>query len=291
MARPRRDGLEYFPLDVMAGMDDEIELLEAEHGLEGFAIFIKLLQKIYKNSYYIEWTEKEQLQFSKRVNVDINRVNVIITTCLKWELLNSSLFKEYKILTSRGIQRRFLLAIDRRTCYEFYKEYLLLNEKEVKSYKNVVLQTLTRVNVDKTPLNVYINPQSKVKEIESKVKEIESSSKEEQNATAAIQQKLERCFGRLISPYELEELCSYLENEIQLELIEKAITESADKGVRELKYIKKILNRCLEQNIFTLERYELNQHEYNNRNKNKASTKLEDSEPTTEAMRKFLEEG
>ncbi len=28
--------------------DDKIEMLEAEHGLEGFAVYIKLLQAIYK---------------------------------------------------------------------------------------------------------------------------------------------------------------------------------------------------------------------------------------------------
>lgn len=261
MQRPKKDGLEYFPLDVTAGIDDEIELLEAEYGLEGFAIFIKLLQKIYKNNYYLDWTEKEQLQFSKRVNVDNSRINSIINSCLKWGLLEKTLYDEYKILTSRGIQKRFLLAIGRRTAYEFYKEYLLLSKSEVIAYKNLVY-------VAKTPNNVHINPQSKSEsEIESKI-EIESSSTEqEQTPAAAIQHRLENCYGRLISPYELETLSSYLDNNIQLELIERAITESADSDAMNLKYIKKILNRCLEQKIFTLERYELDQQEFKNKNK------------------------
>jgi DNA replication protein DnaD len=173
LARPKREGLEYFPLDVNAGLDDEIELVEAEYGLEGFAIFIKLLQKIYKSNYYIMWTEKEKLQFSKRVNVDINRVNVIIMSCLKWGLFNQMLYDSYNILTSRGIQKRFLLAIDRRTSYEFYREYLLLNENEVNVYKNLVI-------VSKTPDYVDINPQRE-RERESKEKVKESKEKEKVN--------------------------------------------------------------------------------------------------------------
>ena len=59
MARPLKTGLDYFPLDV--SFDDNIELLEAEEGLEGFAILIKLWQKIYSNGYYIEWNEDSLL--------------------------------------------------------------------------------------------------------------------------------------------------------------------------------------------------------------------------------------
>lgn len=174
MARPKKEGLEYFPLDVNAGIDDEIELLEAEFGLEGFAIFIKLLQKIYKSSYYLMWTEKEKLQFSKRVNVDINRVNVIIMACLKWDLFNQNLYDNYQILTSRGIQKRFLIAIDRRTSYKFYSDYLLLDVNEVNACKNLVI-------VSKTVDNVDINPQ-----IESKEKEKVKESKEKVNTEVSI---------------------------------------------------------------------------------------------------------
>ena len=78
MARPIKEGLEYFPLDCDIDQDDKITLIEAQHGLIGFGIAIKLLMKIYNNSYFYEWTEKEQLLFSKRVNVNINEVNVVI---------------------------------------------------------------------------------------------------------------------------------------------------------------------------------------------------------------------
>lgn len=276
MARPKKDGLEYFPLDVYAGTDDELELLEAEYGLEGFAIFIKLLQAIYKNGYYINWSDKEQLLFSKRVNVTLTLVNDVITACLKWDLLNNGLYEQYKILTSHGIQQRFLLAIGRRSAVEIYQDYLLLSENEVLATKNLVIVT-------KTPVNANNNPQSKVKESKEKVKERIVVAAD--HATA-IQRILENGFGKLASPLEIETLLSYLDDGIQLDLIEKAVNEAASNGVKNIKYVKSILNRCVDQKINTLERYQLAQKEF--KEKNSTNTQ-ENNEPSTDAMRRFLE--
>ena len=44
MARPLKDGVDYFPLDTV--LDTKFELIEAEYGLTGFAVVVKLLQKI-----------------------------------------------------------------------------------------------------------------------------------------------------------------------------------------------------------------------------------------------------
>ena len=43
--RPLKNGVDYFPLDVV--MDDKIELIESIHGIKGFGIIIKIFQKIY----------------------------------------------------------------------------------------------------------------------------------------------------------------------------------------------------------------------------------------------------
>nr|QRZ17783.1 DUF4373 domain-containing protein [Virgibacillus sp. AGTR] len=94
MARPTKEGLDYFPLDVDIDQDDKIALIEATHGLEGFGIIIKLLMKIYDNSYFYKWGEKEQLLFSRRVNVNINRVNDIINDCVKWGIFSKRLYEQ-----------------------------------------------------------------------------------------------------------------------------------------------------------------------------------------------------
>lgn len=173
MARPQKEGLDYFPLDVDIDQDDKIALIESQYGIEGFGIVIKLMMKIYKTSYFYEWTEREQLLFSKRVNVDINRVNVIINDCIKWELFDETVYKRHKILTSKGIQRRYLTAIGRRQTVKMAKEYLLLDDKTVNAYKNLVI---VDINPTDTELMSTIIPKGK----ESKVKETKVEERREE---------------------------------------------------------------------------------------------------------------
>lgn len=183
MARPQKIGLDYFPLDVDIDQDDKVALIEAQHGLKGFAIVIKLLMKIYKNSYFYEWTKKEQLLFSKRVNVDINEINVIINDCIEWGIFDSELYKNYKILTSSGIQRRFLEATTRRKRVEINKDYLLLNDEIINAYTNLVI---VNINTDSSEDNSDINPQSKVKESKVKEKERKEEDRKEPPKTEPI---------------------------------------------------------------------------------------------------------
>ena len=105
MARPNKIGLDYFPLDVH--LEDGVELLEAEFGLEGYAILIKLWQKIYSEGYFIEWSQDNALLFARKINVDANLVNSVVNGCLRRNLFNKIKYKEHSILTSSGIQKRY----------------------------------------------------------------------------------------------------------------------------------------------------------------------------------------
>lgn len=184
MARPNKQGIDYFSLDVV--LDDKFELFEAEHGLKGFAFLIKLFQKIYEsNGYFYSWTEDEQLLFAKRINVDINLINEYINSAIKREIFNKEMYETYKILTSRGIQKRFLEAVKRRKQIEVRKEYFLIDIKS-ENYKefvnkivyvsnNLINVNINSENIDNnTTKGVNNNPQSKVKE--SKVKEITTTT-------------------------------------------------------------------------------------------------------------------
>jgi len=158
MARPFKSGVDYFPLDV--NIDDKIELLEAEHGIAGFGIWVKLLQKIYANNYWINWNNKSVIVFSSRVNVNKNEVNVIINSCLEWEIFDKKMLDKYQILTSRGIQKRFFEIIKRRNRVEVIKEYLLV---KLPPLENIVL-----VNVDNNSINDSSSTQRKGKETKKK---------------------------------------------------------------------------------------------------------------------------
>ena len=173
MARPQKPGLDYFALDVQ--MDDAVNIIEAEHGLAGFAIIIKLFQRIYNEGYYYKWTEKEQILFSSRVSVDRNLVTTIVEDCIKWGIFNQELYKNHAILTSRRIQSHYLTATYKRVNVEMVKEYLLI---DVSDRKNI---NVIRVSDDRNPATTKDtddkSTQSKVKESkEKKSKEKEDTS-------------------------------------------------------------------------------------------------------------------
>ena len=115
MARPQKEGLDYFPLDTdMDLKDDKVQLVEAKYGAVGFAVLIKLLMKIYSEGYCYQWGENEGLLFSKRVNVDINTVNDIVNDLVKWGMFDTEIYIKYSVLTSNGIQKRFWEVAKRR---------------------------------------------------------------------------------------------------------------------------------------------------------------------------------
>lgn len=156
MARPIKKGLDYFPLDV--DIDINLELIEAEHGLEGFAIVIKLWQKIYSNGYYIDWDDDSILLFSKQSGAKIPLIETIVDSCFKRKIFNKKLFNEYKILTSSGIQKRYLLACgqSKRKRISFITEFTLVNSE------------FTEVISEFTDINSGFSTQRKGKESKGK---------------------------------------------------------------------------------------------------------------------------
>ena len=162
MARPFKSGVDYFPLDVV--MDDKVELLEAEHGITGFGIYVKLYQKVYASNYWIKWCNKSVIVFSSRINVDINLVNAIINSCLEWDIFNKKLYEEFNILTSTGIQKRFFEITKRRKEIEIINKFLLISLPE---------NTNTKwINVDNNSINESNSTQSKGKGKKRKAKEV-----------------------------------------------------------------------------------------------------------------------
>jgi hypothetical protein len=148
MARPQKAGLNYFPLDTDMDQDDKISLVEAKHGITGFGIIIKLFMKIYREGYCYKWGEREQLLFSKRVNVDINSINDVINDAIRWELFDNDTYEKHGILTSRGIQKRFVECARRRQKVEIDEKHLLLCQDIVNEYNNVVIVNINSINGD-----------------------------------------------------------------------------------------------------------------------------------------------
>lgn len=160
MARPLKEGVDYFSLDCY--MDDKIKMIQAEFGLKGFAIVVKLWQTIYReHGYYCEWNEEKKLLFASEEGADCGPglINEIVQACIRRDIFSKKLFDKYQILTSRGIQKRYLSITAKRKKAEMKKEYSL-----VEVAHNSINDDNNRVNVGKNQVNSVDNTQSKVKE-------------------------------------------------------------------------------------------------------------------------------
>jgi hypothetical protein len=125
MARPTKQGVDYFPLDVH--MDDKFKFIEIRFKLEGFAIVIKLMQRVYSNGYWCKWSEDEQLLFCDETRFDPVLLHEIFLECLKRGIFDESMFLNYNILTSKGIQKRYKEMVRRRKDVEWITDYLLID--------------------------------------------------------------------------------------------------------------------------------------------------------------------
>lgn len=183
MARPIKPGLDYFPLDVDISGDEKMEIIEADFGPTGFFVILKLFMRIYGvDGYYMMFTSREQKLFAKRINVDINLVIAIINSALDENLFDKRLYEKYGILTSKGIQTRYLEAVERRTKIELIKEFLLV---KVPENKNIIINSLENdtkiINVCNNSINVCNNSINDdiacTKNTQSKVKESKVNNK------------------------------------------------------------------------------------------------------------------
>ena len=153
-----KSGIDYFPLDVH--LDEKFELIEAEFGLKGFAVIVKLFQRIYgQQGYYCEWTNDVALLFGQDCRLGSTAVSEILSASIRRGIFDKDLYERYQILSSEGIQKRYLEACSRRKQIQLDGRYLLLSADFLAEYVDN-----NSVNVNINSVNVNNNPQSKEEE-------------------------------------------------------------------------------------------------------------------------------
>lgn len=172
MARPTKLGLDYFPHDTHTDEDTALQLLEAEFGLDGYAVYFKLLESIYAQGYAKQWGEDECLLFAKKMGaVTVPKLSEIIKGCIRRSLFDEGVYNLFQILTSKAIQLRWLeakrkdvSAIDPKVCLiEQTAKGVSSPRKNDKNEEKGVFAAKTLVNSAKTTVNAETTPQSKVK--------------------------------------------------------------------------------------------------------------------------------
>lgn len=164
MARPAKQGMDYFPMDVDLDQDDKLQMIIGEFGIKGELIYTKLLGWIYKhNGYFTPWGEVEQLKFAKRVSyiggAPVNLINDVVARCIKWGLFDESVFVSLQILTSVRIQKTWLDATRKRKDREIDNKIWLIE----------VNDGLKAEETQKTAEVIHKEKESKVKESKEEI--------------------------------------------------------------------------------------------------------------------------
>lgn len=124
--RPTKQGIDYFPMDVGFFTDVKIRKISRACGSQSTSILICLLCNIYKDEgYYILWDEDLPFVIADTVGVSEGAVKEVLIKSLQVGFFDQELYEKYKILTSSGIQKRFLLATYQRKETAIIPEYLI----------------------------------------------------------------------------------------------------------------------------------------------------------------------
>ena len=176
MSRPAKQGLDYFP--IVCDPEDKVEYLEAKHGIVGFGVLIKLWTRIYKqHGYWCDWSEKSEIFFSKEVGISLSELREILATCFEENLFNREKYEKYKVLTSSGVQKRWIFISrnsKRKNCIIDAK--LIINSFSIKPPEETGIYSRVNASFPKFPPEEM--PQRKVKDSNSTkaVQSLESSN-------------------------------------------------------------------------------------------------------------------
>lgn len=170
MSGKPKQGIEYAPwsTDIFENDTKIDELIDAQ-GWIGFSIYFYLCQKAYSSDgYFYRWSYANAPTTARRMGGGIGSETVkqTVALCLRIGLFEKDLFDRENVLTSRGIQRRYGTAIQKRRVKIVEEKYWLLDAAETAElnlqFANEHLRSANDVVQDE---DAY---KSKVKEKESK---------------------------------------------------------------------------------------------------------------------------
>lgn len=112
MARPKKENLDYFPLDSDFFTDTKIKILKAKYGADGIAVYLYILCEIYHDKgYYVECDEDFMLVMSDYFNFSTNKTMQILKYLFSRSLLvKSKLSESVTVITAKSVQRRYQAA-------------------------------------------------------------------------------------------------------------------------------------------------------------------------------------
>lgn len=266
MARPVKEGLDYYPLNADFMSDIKVRRLIRSFGSKSIGVVIALLGMIYGDKgYYILLNDDVAFIISEQTLEDEEIVSQIINKLIEIEFFDKNLYEKHRVLTSKGIQKRFISATERRKDVKLITKYNLVNV-DSNSSSSVVNVDNNSINVDNNSsssvVNVGNNQQRKEKKSkEKKSKEKQSKENTVKNCNAPSAERRVRTFAfesLVVEKYGKDEclIDTFKDFEIMRKAIKKPLTERATKVL--LNKLDKLANGDKELVIKILEQSILN---------------------------------
>jgi len=241
VARPTKKGLDYFPLDVDFLSDLKVRRIIKACGKEAVHILLALLANVYRDEgYYVLWDDDLAFLVADEVGTKEGTVEELVRKAVQVKFFDKDIFDKYSVLTSKGIQNRYILATKERKKVELEFKYLLTNE---------VNRSNISINGRNNSVNQGNNQQSKVKE--SKVKEIKEDATAGESASLETFQKL-WLFPNVVQVEDLLNLVNIYGDE----LVEAAIKLAGSKDVpknRAISFLTASLQEWADANVKTID--------------------------------------
>lgn len=174
MARPKKQGLDYFQKNVDFYQDIKIRKLIRHKGIQAVSVYDILLCQIYRVGYYINWDDDLPFIISEISDLKEDNILDIINYALSIGLFDQTMYDEHQVLTSHGIQERFFdfcSVAKRKVSADL--PYLLvdLSGKIVSSEKQNVISEETIVFPEETTDTSEETAENSIKSTQSKGKE------------------------------------------------------------------------------------------------------------------------
>lgn len=198
MSRPNKTGLSYFPMDVDLFQDIRIRKLIKYQSGKAITVYALLLCLIYQRGYYMRWDEELPFIISEQTGFEEAYILEVIRSCMTLGLFSKKLYDDEQIITSKGIQERYLYICKLLKRRVSITEYLLIDEEKklVTSQETGVISGKTPVISEETALNSVKMQQKKRKEKE--IKEISlSRDKEKFLPPEVVDKTLSECYDEL----------------------------------------------------------------------------------------------
>lgn len=183
MARPIKDGVDYFPFDVDFFQDKKIRILKSEFGAKGITVLIALFCEIYRtHGYYLKWDDDDCFIMADAVGCGCTpeHIKQVVQGCLRRSVFDDRVFQVFGVLTSAGIQRRYIRMLKSRTSITIIKEYWLLNNENLNDVPTGVLDKVAFFSVSGTE-NAVSGTENPDKNAENPIKEKEKENKRKES--------------------------------------------------------------------------------------------------------------